>query len=72
MDERKLNNPSVALQAEKVVAPEVRPPGPAWKDQHIAVQNKKRNSAVHMLTASLSKSMRSEVSKAPLENRHYW
>ncbi|EER08979.1 hypothetical protein Pmar_PMAR009971 [Perkinsus marinus ATCC 50983] len=50
VDERKLNNPSVALQAEKVVAPE----------------NKKRNSAVHMLTASLSKSMRSEVVESML------
>ncbi|KAF4661562.1 hypothetical protein FOZ61_003111 [Perkinsus olseni] len=50
VDERKLNNPSVALQAEKVVAPE----------------NVKRNSAVHMLTASLSKSMRSEVVESML------
>ncbi|KAF4669461.1 hypothetical protein FOL47_002535 [Perkinsus chesapeaki] len=50
VDERKLNNPSLALQAEKVVAPE----------------NVKRNSAVHMLTASLSQSMRSEVVESML------
>lgn len=62
MDERKLNNPSVALQPEKVVAPEVKTGSCCAWYLCIGAQNTKRNSVVDMLTASLSKSTRSEVS----------